>query len=109
MASVQSPLGQVFKLPILVQHYLKHQQQEGMSLLGFVNEHYASTHTDEDQQEDQQLPFKAIVSCNLGFATITSSYIADFSLTFSPEKKQALLQAYTPQQHLNNIFHPPRL
>ena len=109
MVSVQTPVGQLLKMPLLIRHFVKHQNDEGMSVLGFVQEHYASSHTDEDQSDDEQLPFKANLTCNLGVATVPQTISADLVLPDFFERKIILQPTYSPQQHLNNIFHPPRM
>ena len=109
LVSTQTPMGQLFKLPLLVEHFVKHQRKEGMSFLGFLEEHYASDHRDADLPEDEQLPFKTIILCNIGSAVVPSLVKADFAFPFTEEKKIILSDFYTPQQHLSSIFHPPRV
>src|SRR5687768_13411703 len=80
---VQTPAGQVFKLPVLISHYLKHQKMDGISLHGFLSDHYATRHKDADLPEDEQLPFKSIVLFNIGFAILpdaTKQYPSAFFL-----------------------------
>jgi hypothetical protein len=108
LVSTQTPMGQLFKLPLLIEHFVKHQKQGGMSLLGFLVEHYTSDHRDADLPEDEQLPFKTIILCNLGNAIVPSLVKTDFSLPATAEKKIMLPDVYSPQQHLSSIFHPPR-
>jgi hypothetical protein len=51
---------QLLKLPILVQHYFQHKQQNAsISLLDFLKEHYPEKIiVDDDFAQDMQLPFK---------------------------------------------------
>ncbi|MDO6430234.1 hypothetical protein Q4E93_06545 [Flavitalea sp. BT771] len=51
---------QALKLPLLVEHYIKHKQENShMTLLGFLKLHYSDkTVFDADYQQDMRLPFK---------------------------------------------------
>ena len=107
--SIQTPLGQFFKLPRLIEHFIKHQKQEGVSLIGFLNDHYASDHNDADLPEDEQLPFKCISFYNIGYAIVPGSIKALVVHSLPSDKKLIVPDTYTPQQHLGSIFHPPRV
>ena len=109
MVSIQTPVGQLFKLPLLIEHYIKHQKQEGISLIGFLENHYASDHKDADLPEDEQLPFKNITFYSIGYAIVTPILTANVFAPLPTEKKILFPDIYTPQQHLGSIFHPPRI
>ena len=109
MVSIQTPLGQFLKLPLLVEHYLKHQKQEGISFVDFLEDHYASDHKDADQPEDEHLPFKNMTVNNLGYAILAPSIQTTVAYFKPAEKKISSNQNYTPQLHLKNIFHPPQV
>ena len=106
--SAQTPLGQVFKLPFLVEHFYEHNQQTGVSLIGFIIEHYSHEHNDADWAKDQQLPFKTVVLCSIGSAIVPASLQADFSIQADCPQKVAVNDVHKPQPHLCSIFHPPR-
>lgn len=109
MVSIQTPLGQLFKLPLLVEHYMKHQKQYSVSLIGFLEEHYASNHKDADWPEDEQLPFKNITFHSIGYA-IVSPIAQTNALVPTPVEKDIIFpDSSIPQQHLGSIFHPPRM
>jgi hypothetical protein len=105
----QTPLGQLMKLPVLIEHFCKHKRCDGVSLLGFLNDHYTSKHNDADQSEDERLPFKTIIVQHISIAVMPSVSKTDFSLCFDIPAKLMLPDFYTPQQHLCSIFHPPRV
>lgn len=105
----QTPFGQFLKLPVLIEHFNKHRNQDGVSFLDFLNSHYATDHNDTDQSEDDQLPFKTMDQQNFGFAIVSGILKQEFSLDFEVPAKVMLNDAYTPQQHLCSIFHPPRV
>ena len=108
MASTQTPLGQLFKLPLLIEHYKKHQKQDGVTLLGFLEDHYASNHRDGDLPEDEKLPFKNITFYSIGYAILAPIVQTNADAPLSTEKKINIPDTYTTQQHLGGIFHPPR-
>jgi len=51
---------QALKLPLLVEHYIKHKHQNPhLTLLGFLKLHYSDkTIFDSDYRQDMRLPFK---------------------------------------------------
>lgn len=51
---------QALKLPLLVEHYIKHKHENPhLTLLGFLKIHYSDkTIFDADYQQDKRLPFK---------------------------------------------------
>lgn len=51
---------QALKLPLLVEHYIKHKHENPrLTLIGFLKIHYCDkTVFDTDYQQDKQLPFK---------------------------------------------------
>ncbi len=55
-------LSQLFKLPVLVNHYLEHRERDNrISMLDFLSMHYwGQDINDNDQDRDMQLPFKNI-------------------------------------------------
>ena len=105
----QTPLGQLIKLPILIEHYYKHKLHDGVSLLEFLNDHYASKHYDADQPEDERLPFKTMILQHTDLAVVPAAVKPDFAVCFEIQAKLMFRDTYTPQQHLCNIFHPPRV
>jgi hypothetical protein len=108
MLSIQTPLGQLVKLPLLIEHFIKHQKQDGVSMLGFLANHYAADHNDADLPEDENLPFKNISFNTIGYAIVTPASQANVFAPLPADKKVNFPGIYTPQQHLTSIFHPPR-
>jgi hypothetical protein len=109
MLSVQSPVGQLFKIPLLIEHFNKHQKQQGLSFIEFLCDHYSSGHNDEDLQEDEQLPFKTLNLYPAGYAIVPGGIKTSACIRVPADKKIIFIDAYAPQQHLARIFHPPRL
>jgi len=58
---------QALKLPLLIEHYIQHKQEDPqLTLLGFLKLHYSGkTVFDADYQQDMRLPFKT--QQNTGF------------------------------------------
>ena len=108
MVSIQTPIGQFLKLPLLIEHFSKHQKQDNLSFYGFLSDHYTPGHNDADLPEDEQLPFKSFVFYSIGNAIVTPTIHANVAIETRPVKKIASLYTYTAQQHLVCIFHPPR-
>ena len=107
LLSAQTPVGQVFKLPLLIEHFLKHQQQSGTSLSSFVFDHYSHEHQDADQSEDRQLPFKTVLLLNIGSAIVPPVMKADFAVELYCTPKTPVNASHSPRQYLCRIFHPP--
>ncbi len=57
-----TPLGQLLKLPVLVEHFAEHRRENpDISVFGFVVLHYFSGNVrDADYERDMQLPFKSV-------------------------------------------------
>lgn len=109
MVSIHTPMEQLFKLPFLIGHLIKHQKQDGVSLLKFLQDHYAPDHNDADLPEDQQLPFKKLNFHGTGYAIVTRIFQANLLPLLPAGKKVMIYNAFTPQLHSASIFHPPRV
>lgn len=58
----QSPLQQLLKLPVLMEHFAEHKirSRGEISFFEFIHLHYFTTHPDDgDADRDQQLPFRS--------------------------------------------------
>lgn len=109
IVSTQTPAGQLLKLPLLIEHFIKHQKQDSSSLIGFLADHYTTHHNDADRPEDEQLPFKNSIVHSIGYAIVPSAIKANIFIPLPTDMKFSFLDAYVPQQHLTRIFHPPRV
>lgn len=102
------------KLPLLVLHYYKHQQEEkGNGVLSFLELHYfIEDGTDKDASDDRKLPFKFIENINVlssivlplfpvaGKKLIPSMIL---STKFFPHNETSIAS-----QYLASIWQPPR-
>ena len=108
LSITQTPLGQLLKLPVLIEHFYKHQKKDGVSLGKLLSDHYSKDHNDADRPEDEQLPFKTMALQTMGVAIVPGIVKADVELKIDVPIKVMFSESYTPQLHLCNIFHPPR-
>lgn len=60
------------KLPVLVEHYLDHMEEnKGIPFIGYLIQHYYTEDgTDNDAAEDNRLPFKSPESNTLSFVSL---------------------------------------
>ncbi|MCX6182126.1 MAG: hypothetical protein NT150_09385 [Bacteroidetes bacterium] len=55
-------VGQLIKLPLLVDHFIEHKEKDqNLSLLDFLAMHYSHSHTPD--ADDLKLPFKSHNGC----------------------------------------------
>jgi hypothetical protein len=109
-------LCQVFKAPVLLQHYNEHKGgDKHLTFLSFLREHYIdSNEQDPDYARDMQLPFKS-GSGVLPVSHSISIPVSNFTIvppltTFEIEKQYPCFQSIrhtAPMVH--SIFQPPRL
>lgn len=103
-------LGQIWKLPFLIEHFYTHQQQEGASIMHFILEHYGNDHQDADRDQDRQLPFKTPLN-NLTVNAEPRLAKIEIDQAETPEAPLfvPLHTAFVPSLYARQIFHPPRL
>jgi hypothetical protein len=112
MVLTQTELHQLFKLPILVEHFKEHQAlNRDITVLYFLKEHYiCHTEIDNDYQRDMQLPFKTTDFVNA--IAIACEEPAEFDLDHHVEfitREFNVLETWLPRQGaLQSIFQPPR-
>src|SRR5690242_1084004 len=109
MVLVQTPVGQFLKLPMLIEHFMNHQRRDNVSLIGFLEDHYSPDHADADLPEDQELPFRSITFYSMGYAIVPGIIKPSVSVTLYADKKVTFPESHTGQQHIDNIFHPPKI
>jgi len=105
--------GQVLKLPLLVEHYIKHKgESPGITIASFFRMHYVDPQPyDADYRQDMELPFK---TC-LYFFTLTPPSILPIlpQLSFKvptqvPVKRKIINDEIPPCLLSHSIFQPPR-
>lgn len=111
-------LGQLLKLPMLVEHFIEHRQKNPDStVLRFLAIHYSGNHLqnhprNEDYKEDQKLPF--IIHNDL----LTVSFILSKPIFLeagalktycsSRTKISACDDGFAPAIYLSGIWQPPK-
>jgi len=109
LVAIQTPIGQFLKLPMLMEHFARHQERDGFSFSTFLQEHYASTHNDADLPEDEQLPFKTIIFYSLGVAIVPDAVEANALVHLTDKEKLFVPEPGARKQDSGSIFHPPRV
>ena len=110
-----TPLGQICKLNLLIEHYQKHNKEnKELSFIGFLKLHYFNGDPkDDDYEEDMKLPFKSI-----DFNNNISTYIAFEFPSYKIEKptytaltvqKFSKSDSWHSNIYLDAIWHPPRV
>lgn len=110
--SLQTPLHEIVKLPILVSHYLEHKEQdEEMGLLAFLKIHYFDNVVDSDFDRDMQLPFKHCSSPMFFVFTLITSKVQIELRSVLAEHKDILTGYVNPflkTDFRQNIWQPPK-
>ena len=113
--SANTAFGEVWKLPVLLQHYWEHTKNENnITLLEFLIIHYSdrSNHSANSTHHHKNLPFKsAVLQAGQIFTIAPTSTIA-FSKVIHQEDKTPL-PGYQQNNYTNNylsqIWQPPRI
>lgn len=107
-------LYQLFKLPFLVEHFLKHKEEDGgISFFDFLSLHYTGqVKYDEDYDSDMKLPFK---TCSHGESMVINAVVPQLKTALSVKecfvlKNEFYLSdiSYLPSSYLGTIFQPPK-
>ena len=105
---------QLFKIPVIFQHFAEHQQEDKqLSLLAFLDMHYLhGSPYDQDYDRDMKLPFKSSGDV-FSFFPCTADRMPPAYLVVCPQKKiekhlrfSSIDRPYTSPAH--NIWQPPR-
>ncbi|MBS1601476.1 MAG: hypothetical protein JST42_02325 [Bacteroidetes bacterium] len=104
---------QALKLPLLVQHYIKHKNENPrLTLLGFLKIHYSDKSVvDADYQQDQRLPFKTQENTSLFSAVndIPQPMVITVESPLSAPPDYFLLDTRVDFSTFpHSIFQPPR-
>ncbi len=109
-----TPLGQLCKLPMLIEHYQEHQKEnKDISFLSFLKMHYFNGDPkDADYEDDMKLPFKTI-----DVNTALLAFVAFENPTFKLERsifielrvnKTTSSDSWHTNKYLSAIWKPPR-
>ncbi len=107
-----SELYQLLKIPILIEHYIDHKEQNpGMTVNSFFRMHYEHPVKDSDYQTDQKLPFVSHAQHLLVVFTVTP--LLSISFAGKPvhiiQSEETLYKSiFYNKEILNSIWQPPK-
>jgi hypothetical protein len=104
---------QFFKIPVLWQHYLEHQQKDNtITFLQYLSHHY-ETHDDhdDDHDRDKELPFKDFEHCAFVQAMTLPTDKLELKLENYIFKKiyACYYNKFITAFHLTEIWQPPKI
>jgi len=105
--------GQLSKIPVLVQHFMEHQERsngQGLAFTDFIAMHYLGQDiNDNDDERDMQLPFKKVDPHSQHLVFIPSR-IYTSTLHVIPVDSE-FVNNYKHDSHINpylgSLFRPP--
>jgi hypothetical protein len=105
-------LKELYRVPLLIEHFMKHKNENGsMSMIDFLKLHYVGEkQNDNDDQEDQQLPFKTVYE-NTGSSFFSGEhyFITGTIVSQKVPFYNNIYSAKVPVNFGNSLFRPPRL
>ncbi len=104
-------LHQFMKLPVLLKHFQVHKKQDkSLSLLDFLVLHYSQDHPiDNDDSDDNQLPFKNFEAINhVDITIIPFRYETEELLSIIPQIIRSSHPEGEPCGRSYAVFHPPQ-
>ncbi len=113
LISSNSELHQLFKIPILISHFIEHKKEDrSISFIAFLKMHYKTvSEKDKDYDRDMQLPFKAD-NCNfvgMTFYHHKTSIEINNKEQLVDKQHRCFDDQFISSQVLNSIWQPPRL
>lgn len=112
--SAGSVFGEVLKLPILIQHYFDHSEEnEEISILDFIAKHYGGEidHHHKKDNHHEKLPFNSMDSHSVEIVSLVEPPFLGF--TGIPDFSKTKIPSYAPLRYVNayleTIWQPPRL
>lgn len=113
MVMVQTPVQQLLKLSVLVEHYFEHQHlDEDISIADYLSIHYFSDVKHGDHGRDMQLPFKQYSASSLifTFSPLPLLPVSSVRLLYTEDNQQAIYYSlFYKSLALFNIWQPPRI
>ncbi|MBS1739296.1 MAG: hypothetical protein JST88_02025 [Bacteroidetes bacterium] len=107
-------MAELLKLPVLIQHFIEHQQEDhSISLLEFLEMHYGQPQPhDNDYARDMQLPFKVPVHSALAYMAYTVPNLMPLTVkSVFFEETHAVTLHHSGEysfRYLSLIWQPPR-
>lgn len=111
IAASTTELHQLFKLPILFQHFAEHKSRDSkVSLVEFLSMHYwGDDLNDDDNDRDMQLPFKKldIHPLQVFFMPVMKAIAIKPYVQPIQKNYPAYGRKYIPNPSLSSPFRPP--
>ncbi len=110
-----TPLVEVLKFPLLIQHFGEHQKEDKeLGFFEFLAMHYLNGDPiDDDYEQDMKLPFKTISTEHsiiaLTFGNGNQSTFQFLALPVEVHSQSFQEESLLPSQYLDAIWQPPRL
>lgn len=106
-------LREIVKLPVLFQHFIEHKQVSAdLSFLEYLSDHYNSApHTDNDEERDNQLPFKIIEVNSLSASAVPisiCSILYKLPAEIIKENTFKYREGFVPSPNCGKIWQPPK-
>jgi len=105
-------LHQLLKLPLLIAHYFHHRGDDShITFLSFLKIHYTDKQhpNDNDDREDNELPFKSIGNISHTDTPIMQKVIIGDLNLFTRQKSTTYYPEGVPSRTSFSVFHPPRI
>lgn len=103
---------ELFKVTQLVRHFSQHAQADpGLSFIDFLQEHYSNVpHTDNDDSEDQKLPFKTPVHTAgaIAFWSVPQTGVPVKAPVYAPRPAPGYRVSYRVSPPSDTIWQPPK-
>lgn len=109
-------LQELLKVPVLFQHYFEHKElNHQITFLNYLVDHYNQIpHTDNDEERDNQLPFKSSdqqASSGQGNLAIPQNHQISIKFPVRPIVKLTVRyeEHYIPNSYQSKIWQPPKV
>jgi len=108
--SSSTELHELFRLPLLLEHYGQHRSNDpDISFLDFLKIHYSGNHpNDNDDSDDNELPFKSGSITHIDSPVPLQRESCEKKFFFLSEKHGIQFTEGLPDNKFFSIFHPPR-
>ncbi len=104
---------EILKFPVLLQHFQEHKQlDDKITFVRFLIDHYNDVpHTDNDEERDNQLPFKKIDFNIQASPVLPDNFYVDLRKPVQPASPNVFFpknDTLIPSANVNNIWQPPK-
>jgi hypothetical protein len=106
-------LYQLLKIPLLIQHFIEHREEnKNITLTQFLYIHYGTGDVkDSDYDKDMKLPFKTHDNCVTAISNVylpSAKVSIQKPIQFLPKKSFIKKDHSLLTSHLSNIWQPPK-